>query len=86
MAIVTSLPLGPRTQDVLTGLASGLTEKEVAYQLRISPHTVHVHVKKLHKHYGVSSRCELLCRWFRMQLEQEKAIALSELAPTAQPS
>ncbi|MFP3938616.1 MAG: hypothetical protein ACLFVW_09785 [Phycisphaerae bacterium] len=30
----------------------------------MSPHTVHDHVKRLHRHFGVSSRGELLAACF----------------------
>jgi DNA-binding CsgD family transcriptional regulator len=52
--------LTPRLRDVLRQLARGLSEKQIAGELRISPHTVHDHVKALHRRLGVSSRGELL--------------------------
>jgi DNA-binding CsgD family transcriptional regulator len=45
---------------VLALLADGHSEKQVARDLGISPHTVHGHVKALHRRLGVSSRAELL--------------------------
>jgi DNA-binding NarL/FixJ family response regulator len=47
---------------VLRGLSRGRSEKEVAAALRLSPHTVHDHVKALYRHFGVHSRSELLAR------------------------
>jgi len=52
--------LSPRLRDVLSGLAKGLSEKQLADRLGISPHTVHDHVKALYRQLGVSSRGELL--------------------------
>lgn len=52
--------LAPRLRDTLRALARGLSEKQVAAELRLSPHTVHEYVKALHRHFGVSSRSELL--------------------------
>ena len=49
-----------RQREVLLGLATGLSEKEVANELGISHNTVHAHVKELHRHFTVSSRGELL--------------------------
>jgi DNA-binding NarL/FixJ family response regulator len=43
-------------------LASGLSEKEVASQLALSPATVHDYVKALHRRLGARSRSELLAR------------------------
>ncbi len=38
----------------------GKTEKEVARQLGVSPHTVHAHVRQIYRAFGVHSRAELL--------------------------
>jgi len=50
----------PRMRDVLARLLRGDSEKQVAARLGISRHTVHDHVKRLYRHFGVSSRGELL--------------------------
>ncbi len=52
--------LAPRLQQTLHLLAGGDSEKQVAYKLGISPHTVHNYVKALHQRFEVSSRGELL--------------------------
>jgi DNA-binding CsgD family transcriptional regulator len=54
--------LRPRLRDTLTGLARGLSEKQLAAELGISLHTLHGYVKELHRHFGVQSRGELLAR------------------------
>ena len=59
---VTAEGLSPRLQEVLTLLVRGDSEKQVAAKLGISPHTVHDHVKRLHQHFNVSSRGELIAR------------------------
>jgi DNA-binding CsgD family transcriptional regulator len=56
-------PLSPRLRQTLRLLLAGESEKQVAQRLALSPHTVHVYVKKLYKLYGVSSRGELLAKW-----------------------
>jgi DNA-binding NarL/FixJ family response regulator len=53
--------LTQRHRQVLHLLKTGLSEKEVARALRISPHTVHVYVKAIYKKLKVTSRGELLC-------------------------
>jgi DNA-binding CsgD family transcriptional regulator len=55
--------LTPRQQEVLDRLAAGASEKELADQLGLSIHTVHDHVKAVHRAFGVRSRGELLARW-----------------------
>lgn len=52
--------LAPRLADTLRGLARGRSEKHVAADLQLSPHTVHEYVKALYRHFGVRSRSELL--------------------------
>jgi DNA-binding CsgD family transcriptional regulator len=52
--------LSPRLRDTLHGLARGHSEKQLAAELRLSPHTVHDYVKVLYRHFGVQSRSELL--------------------------
>ena len=57
--------LSPRQKQTLTHLLSGDSEKEIAAKLEVSRHTVHVYVKGLYRHFGASSRAELLSRWVR---------------------
>jgi len=52
--------LGPRLGQTLRLLTRGLGERQVAAELGLSPHTVHEYVKTLYRHFGVSSRGELL--------------------------
>ena len=60
-AEVASLP--PRAQEVLRLLLDGDGEKQVAAKLEISKHTVHDHVKRIYRTFGVSARSELLARF-----------------------
>ena len=57
--------LSPRLQQTLERLLAGDSEKQIAAHLGLSQHTVHLYVKNLYKHYGVSSRGELLARFVR---------------------
>lgn len=52
--------LAPRLRQTLELLVQGLSEKQIAFQLKISPHTVHNYVKALHQRFKVSSRGELI--------------------------
>jgi DNA-binding CsgD family transcriptional regulator len=54
--------LSPRQRQILELLRAGASEKEVAAALELSTHTVHDHVKALHRAYGVRSRGELMAR------------------------
>lgn len=52
--------LTPREQDVLNGLAGGLPNKTIAYDLGISPRTVEVHRANLMTKLGVHSFSDAL--------------------------
>jgi DNA-binding CsgD family transcriptional regulator len=60
---ISSVPtaqLSGRQQEVLTAMLRGLSEKQIAGALQLSPHTVHVYIKALYRRYNVNSRAELL--------------------------
>ncbi len=52
--------LTPRERDVLDGLAKGLPNKSIAYDLGISPRTVEIHRANLMTKLGVNSLSEAL--------------------------
>jgi len=54
--------LSEREQEVLKHLVDGLSEKQVAAELSLSPDTVHTYVKRLYEKLQVRSRSELLSR------------------------
>lgn len=56
-------PLSPRMKQTLELLLAGDSEKQIAHQLELSKHTVHVYVKALYRGFDVSSRGELLSRF-----------------------
>jgi DNA-binding CsgD family transcriptional regulator len=57
--------LTPRVRQVLACLLEGDTDKQVAARLDLSPHTVNQYTKQIFRHFGVTSRTELLARWIR---------------------
>lgn len=57
--------LSRRQRETLVHLLDGLSEKQVASKLGISPPTVHDYVVQLHRHFDVSSRGELLSYFVR---------------------
>lgn len=58
----TIVEIAPRLLQTLLCLMQGLSEKQIAVRLGLSHNTVHDYIKKLHKHFDVSSRGELLNR------------------------
>lgn len=54
--------LAPRKRETLEQLLKGDSEKQIAFKLSISHHTVHSYVKSLYKQFDVCSRAELLAK------------------------
>ncbi len=54
--------LTKREKDVLQGVASGLSERKLAEELQVSPHTIHTHIKKIYRKLQVSSRAEAVLK------------------------
>jgi DNA-binding CsgD family transcriptional regulator len=57
-AVERSLP--PRLAELLQHLRGLESEKQIALQMGISPHTVHNHVRRLYSKFNVTSRSELM--------------------------
>lgn len=51
-------PLSEREQEVLSLIAGGSTNKEIASQLHLSPHTVKEHTSAIYRKLGVRNRAE----------------------------
>jgi len=60
---VSGANLPPRLRSVLRYLLDGWTQKKIAAEVGISPHTVGDYVKDIYKHFGVHSRNELFKRF-----------------------
>ena len=52
------LHISPRENEILNLLAAGLGNKEIAWQLKISEHTVKFHVTSIFNKLNVSNRAE----------------------------
>jgi DNA-binding NarL/FixJ family response regulator len=53
-----STMLSPRELEVLCLVSQGLTNKEIAYRLRLSPRTIQYHLNSIFNKTGVSTRSE----------------------------
>jgi two-component system response regulator DesR len=51
-------PLSDREQEVLSLIATGSTNKEIAVSLHLSPHTVKEHTSAIYRKLGVRNRAE----------------------------
>ena len=72
--------LTPRQQQVLAHLTAGASEKELAYELNVSPHTVHEHIKAIHRAFGARSRGELLARVAKAKGQGQRTRLVAENA------
>jgi DNA-binding NarL/FixJ family response regulator len=61
-------PLSAREREVLTLIASGATNREIAERLYLSPHTVKEHASSLYRKLGVKNRAEAARRAERLGL------------------
>ena len=71
--------LSPRLRETLDCLLAGSSEKGIAQELRLSPHTVHGYVKLIYRHFQVKSRAQLLAQWVRMMKVMTVAFSASNM-------
>lgn len=57
--------LSKREQAVRSWLTHGLSNKEIALALSISPRTVQKHLQRVYQHLGVQTRVEAIIRTYR---------------------
>jgi DNA-binding CsgD family transcriptional regulator len=57
-----STRLSDREREAMRLLSTGLSEKQIATELCLSPHTVHDYVKAVYRKFGVTSRAEFMAR------------------------
>ena len=55
--------LSPRQAQILSLIAEGLGDKEIAQRLGMSARTVDSHLQRLYVRYGVHSRAAIISRW-----------------------
>ncbi len=63
-SLATALGLSPRECGVVQSVFDGGSEKRIAEQLGLSPHTVHTYLWRIYRKLHVQSRQELLVRVF----------------------
>ncbi len=67
------LKLSPRILQLVRGIFDDKTEEGIAYDLRISVHTVHSYLIRIYQTLGVRSREQLLVHIFGRYLEQHRS-------------
>lgn len=53
----------PRQAQILSLIAEGLSNKEIAQHLGLSPRTIDAHLQRLYVRHDVHSRASLVAKW-----------------------
>ncbi len=61
--LVRQAGLSPRERRTLRCLLTGCTEAHAARQLGLGLHTVHEHVRRIYRKFGVRSRPQLMAKF-----------------------
>lgn len=61
--LVASAPLTPTERNVLQGLLTGQSEKQIAASRNQSSHTTHEYVTNIYRKFGVNNRAALMALW-----------------------
>ena len=61
---VSNTPLTPLQRQIVRGLLSGKSEKEIATAMGQKPTTLHTYIKALYTRFGVNGRAGLTALWF----------------------
>jgi len=65
-AAETGFHLTPRQLAIVGLLASGLSDKEIATRLGVSPHTVRSHLDRLFREHGFRNRTAAVAAWLEL--------------------
>jgi DNA-binding CsgD family transcriptional regulator len=60
-----ALVVTPRQAEVLRLIATGLSDKQIASRLGVSPRTVQSHVDRIYLQNGLHKRTALIAAWVR---------------------
>jgi DNA-binding NarL/FixJ family response regulator len=61
--------VSPRQEEILTLIADGFTDKEIALQLGLRQRTVRTHLERLYARHGLHNRAGALTIWLRSRFE-----------------
>jgi DNA-binding CsgD family transcriptional regulator len=65
-----SVRVSQRQEQILRLVAAGLSDKEIAAQLNLSPHTVRSHLQRLYRERGFRNRAEAVAAWLGSRRKQ----------------
>lgn len=61
--VAPALAASPRQQEIMRLVSAGLSDKEIAARLQLSPHTVRTHLQRLYSQHGLRNRAEAAAKW-----------------------
>jgi DNA-binding CsgD family transcriptional regulator len=64
-----AMAVSPRQREIMLLLSTGLSDKEIAARLQVSPHTVRTHLQRLYAQHGLRNRAEAAATWTRGRAE-----------------
>lgn len=60
---VVTMTVSPRQREIMHLVATGLSDKEIAARLQVSPYTVRTHLQRLYAQHGLRNRAEAAATW-----------------------
>jgi DNA-binding CsgD family transcriptional regulator len=69
LSVVETMAVSPRQREIMLLLATGLSDKEIAARLQVSPHTVRTHLQRLYAQHGLRNRADAAATWTRGRAE-----------------
>ncbi len=67
-----TMSASPRQSEIMHLVATGLSDKEIASRLQVSPHTVRTHLQRLYAQHGLHNRAEAAASWMKGRSEPEE--------------
>lgn len=57
------MAMSPRQREIMDLVATGMSDKEIAARLQVSPYTVRTHLQRLYAQHGLRNRAEAAANW-----------------------
>ena len=71
------MELSPRQTQIIHLVAIGLSDKEIAARLQVSPHTIRTHLQRLYLQHDLRNRAEAAATWIKHNPNYEEDAASS---------
>ena len=71
---VEPMMVSPRQREIMRLVAVGMSDKEIAARLQVSPHTVRTHLQRLYAQHGLRNRAEAAATWTKRVVENDDTV------------